>query len=354
MENTPKEALHEEDQVTKTLLDSRSNIEACLGEELKSTMDIASTGRLELSCDTSNEKMPQEALDPQRSAGIFLDGPTQSTSSLREGEVHTVHRDSESWLELSLMFVSPSLLAIFLSLLTGFATAYNAFQTNKPHGCDPGGQVWISGAKERRMLSIWNPEFFLSITVPYGKFSFSQAKAIDICWDLVVSRGLQALSAVYLYWVFRAIFTDALRHCSLPQAQVLAVEYSTTSPWSLWIYMKIFMNRRGPKRLPPVVRFKMLVLIVSTIYVLAVPTWVSAMTGYQALGVPLLSANDSFTELDTLERCKVSILDGHRIGLTDNYCVPLKGPLSDEVQTCQWYPRPPFLVRELIIIRFGK
>ena len=110
------------------------------------------------------------------------------------------------------------LTAIQLFLFTFSNTFYlSSFALHQPYGCDPNGKVWISGFQPTRVLSMWNLEYALTITIPYGDLSFSTAKTIDICWDAVVGRGYPPLSALFLYKVFRTVTTDMMKSHSLPQ-----------------------------------------------------------------------------------------------------------------------------------------
>ena len=70
--------------------------------------------------------------------------------------------------------------------------------------------------------------------------------------------------------------------------------------------------------------FFVIMIVLSTAYVLSLPTVLSAMSGYQTETVPLLPwANTTYINFHDLTPCSAIILDGARVGLTDNYCIPL-------------------------------
>ena len=216
------------------------------------------------------------------------------------------------------------------------AISYNYFDRGTLYGCDPDQRVWISGAKQTNRLSIWNFSYTLSITMPLRKsMAFSTAKTIDIVWDVVVGRGYQALSAVFVYKIFRVVITDYMKTESVAHDQVIALQYSTTSLWALWVYAK--GCRTGKAEHAPDsdrhARGNMAMLMLSASYVLAAPTWLSAMTGYQASMKPFFLWDSNYVPYHKLEPCKYNIVDGHRIGLEDNACV-LSGLWADAIKNC--------------------
>lgn len=61
----------------------------------------------------------------------------------------------------------------------------------------------------------------------------------------------------------------------------------------------------------------------ATMYVLLTPTWMSAMTGYQSLNTPMLRVNDtSYVNALDVPVCSFVVHDGHRVGLSEDACVP--------------------------------
>ena len=84
----------------------------------------------------------------------------------------------------------------------------------------------------------------------------------------------------------------------------------------------------------------MLQLIVSIVYVLVTPVWLSAMTGYQATMDPLLRFDRNYVLFTNLEPCEWGIIDGSRIGfdeIEDNFCVHSSGSLYDAVVQCKTF-----------------
>ena len=104
------------------------------------------------------------------------------------------------------------------------------------YGCDAGDHVWIDGVRSAK--SIWSILHPLNITVSFWKLTLTQARAIDLTWDLLVGRGFQAVAAALVYHGFRLVMADALVDEQLTPNEILAIQYATTSISSCWTYAK--------------------------------------------------------------------------------------------------------------------
>ena len=147
---------------------------------------------------------------------------------------------------------------------------YNVFAA-KYLNCDdhidsrPAGSV-ISGFKGLFVLdSTW------------GSFNFSTVKTIDVAWDIIVGRSAQLLC----WWIAYAVFSDALlcvieRHpASFRIFQRIALEGPGLH--SLWTLCKELLSVRS-KRTKALFAY----LLLSTSYVLCIPMFLGAMTGYDS------------------------------------------------------------------------
>lgn len=115
----------------------------------------------------------------------------------------------------------------------------------------------------------------------WGSFNFSTVKTIDVAWDIVVGRSVQLLC----WWVAYAVFSDALlrvieRHpASFRIFQRIALEGPGLH--SLWTLCKelLFVKSKRTKAL-------FAYLLLSTSYVLCIPMFLGAMTGYDSTSTP--------------------------------------------------------------------
>ena len=200
--------------------------------------------------------------------------------------------------------------------------------TDRDYSCDPAGNVWVTNANRP---NLWSKNYGLAITLGFGSFKFSAAKSIDIIWDLVVGRGGQVLAGILLYYDFRVPVIAAMHRYPIPYDKLMKMEYHTAGTTSFLTYCKDVHWRRTSKS----TWFTAFMLALSTFYVLNLPTWFSAMSGYQAIDEPLLRLdNSTFVAFRDLERCVYVIQDGQRIGLKSYACVELDTDLYFGVSKC--------------------
>jgi hypothetical protein len=124
---------------------------------------------------------------------------------------------------------------------------------------------------------IFGIEGFFVLDSTYGQLSFSRAKTVDVVWDILVGRGVQALA----WWVTYVVFSDALlrvieRHpTSFEIFQRIALE--GPSLHSLWTLFKGLWTGRS-KRTKALFCY----MLLATSYVLCIPMFMGAMTGYDS------------------------------------------------------------------------
>ncbi|KAK4188916.1 hypothetical protein QBC35DRAFT_180227 [Podospora australis] len=164
----------------------------------------------------------------------------------------------------------------------------------------------------------WDISDFFQITLAFGELTFTQAKALDIGFDLVVGRGGQALLA---YFSWKAI--SALVMASMDTRPVTYNTYWTVfmeeqaSFRATMRLMRDFSLRQG---LPS--RIGMLFIILTMGFVLVFPTLAGAMSGYISKADAYIRDKSGVVrpEGDFLPVVYV-IHDGRRIGLEDDYLV---------------------------------
>lgn len=198
--------------------------------------------------------------------------------------------------------------------------------------CDWNGDFLFQLQPQQYSLWKWpSPlatKYVLAITWGWGNMEFATAKAIDVAWDWAVGRSWQAVVAWSIYATYRrywAISHTALRH-PLAVNAVIALQYYTTSLSGLWTYTLGLARRRGKKSTS---RIATTILVLDVIYTLLVPTWISAMSGYAVKSEPMLRLDDgSFVGMASLKLCEMIIIDGARVGLTNNTCLDYGDEMS--------------------------
>lgn len=205
-----------------------------------------------------------------------------------------------------------------LSILAGGITALFAVVTTEGNGvaagwndslfyCDSSGRIRYQYTNTLDTVSpYWDNRLFLSVTMGFHGLTFVQAKAIDICFDLVVGRGSQVLLTLATYPILRRSIMRSMEVREFSLALLLPVFMERLSIWSLWAMLaNMRVRRRQPKTDDQAeeIKFKkakiridwrvILVFLVGC-YVLALPTFTSVMTSYQIRSAPFMpSENDT-------------------------------------------------------------
>jgi hypothetical protein len=186
-----------------------------------------------------------------------------------------------------------------------YAYADNAFDTNSPY---------------------WDSELFLSVTMGFHGLTFTQAKAIDICFDLVFGRGSQVLLALATYPLLRRAVLRSMEVREFSLALVLPFFMERLSVYTLWA---MIANVRvvGRKKSEPKekiarrrIRIDWRIVLISCVgcYILAVPTFLSAMTSYQARGQPYfpVDGGSSYMSAENITAPDFIVNNGNQIGLS--------------------------------------
>ena len=105
--------------------------------------------------------------------------------------------------------------------------------------------------------------------------TFSQAKFVDVIWDLFVGQRGRLLMAWAAYRVFMDGLVSLMEKTAVTHDIYASLVYDTTSLLSTWKAMKAVLRSKDWRS-----RAFMLWFCLSTIYILAFPTLMSAATGY--------------------------------------------------------------------------
>jgi hypothetical protein len=185
-----------------------------------------------------------------------------------------------------------------------YAYADNAFGTTSPY---------------------WDSDLFLSVTMGFHGLTFTQAKAIDICFDLIVGRGSQVLLALAIYPLLRRALLRSMEVREFSLALVLPFFMERLSGYTLWAMLTNtrIVRKKEPEPGQQIARSRiridwriMLILLVGC-YVLAVPTFLSAMTSYQARGQPFFPVDNgsSYMSAENITFPRFFVEGSEQIGL---------------------------------------
>ncbi|KAK1995091.1 hypothetical protein LX36DRAFT_672697 [Colletotrichum falcatum] len=140
--------------------------------------------------------------------------------------------------------------------------------------CQPDGNFDLS-QNNYNMLSVSG---FFQITLAWGRFSFADAKAIDVAWDVVFGRGGQALLALISWRAFAEYTTVSMQTRPVTYRTFQAI-FLQDQPGilSTFYLVRDFARSRGLQS-----RAMMAIMVFVAVFVLLFPTLGSAMTGYSA------------------------------------------------------------------------
>jgi len=122
----------------------------------------------------------------------------------------------------------------------------------------------------------------------WGRYSFATVKTIDVVWDIFFGRGVQMVA----WWVGYVVFSNALlrvieRHpASFRIFQRIALE--GPSLLSLWTLCKeiVSVSSKRSKAL-------FVYILLSTAYILCIPMFLGAMTGYDSTSIAWMDIDNS-------------------------------------------------------------
>jgi len=284
---------------------------------------------------------------------------------------------SSRWLTIGAPLAAITLCIVFTTIFFNLISEPN--QDRGTWSCQPDGAIQFPWLHVDAKTTLWDSSLFLDITLGFGRLTFAEAKALDIAWDLVVGRGGQVLLVVMAYPIFRRTLrlclespsrgvpidtfaAVAFSRISLDSARRIARDFGTScrvrNPdledipaversdrsasgrnfWR-WEWRWISKGRARISSCSWPLRFLGLMLV--SIYILAFPTFLSAMTGYQTSAIAyILNPDDpeSLFKASKLIQNNFVVYDGSRIGLTDNLTIAYQETpeLYDVLSNCEY------------------
>jgi hypothetical protein len=206
--------------------------------------------------------------------------------------------------------------------------------------CYPNG-LWkeAAGATWRIMDST----YFFTPNLSFGNMTFTQVKVTDIAWDLLVGRGGQ-MGLAWVNWVvLNEWLVFHLERWSTSYKMYSTFALQTTSWTMLGVAAKEFLCF-GEKSWARLFRWlAMASILISTLYVLAFPTLMAAMTGYITTYVPYVEdSNHDLIEWSNVDEIVRTVVHGGTaIGFEqDSFFVTVKdAELVQTIDHCEYHRR---------------
>ncbi|OTA56503.1 hypothetical protein K449DRAFT_306300, partial [Hypoxylon sp. EC38] len=164
----------------------------------------------------------------------------------------------------------------------------------------------------------WSASGFFEINLGFGNLTFTQAKVIDISWDIIIGRLGQILMAFISWRAFADYVTT-----SMGLAPVTYTTYFTMflesepSFFSTFRVVRAFISERGLKS-----RVSIIFIVWSMLFLIRWPTLASAMTGYTTLNKAFVPDNNgNYIPFSDFQPIAYIIHDGWRVNLTSDQVV---------------------------------
>lgn len=194
--------------------------------------------------------------------------------------------------------------------------------------CLPDGQFVIPGT-----VSIWNPKYIFTITLAFGTdygsdWTYARVKVIDLLWDVLVGRGGQVILVWLAYWVFHRSLLHIMQTQAVPYRTYGAAAFDTGLVSSLIPYLSGLLS----KKQRPSTRARCIYagMALTTLYIVAMPTLFSAMTGYTPIPAPSVeTVHGIFRENATPDYCKI---EGHCTITQCDQLYPIWGIMWDSAR----------------------
>lgn len=151
-------------------------------------------------------------------------------------------------------------------------------------GCTPAGDFLPPSEDD---YNKWDIENIFQITVGFGSLSFATAKAIDVCWDVVVSRGGQAILVGVAYVVYTSTLVRTMENSAVSYRTFAALTFEAATLTTIFRLAQDFWTNTAIRA-----RLAVFWIILSSMWVAAFPTYTSAMTGYAANTGSFVTARD--------------------------------------------------------------
>ncbi|KAK5701318.1 hypothetical protein LTR17_022690 [Elasticomyces elasticus] len=190
--------------------------------------------------------------------------------------------------------------------------------------CYADGSPHLLAGYDYHQVQAWIPSLFLDITMGSGKLTFPQAKGIDIVWDLVAGRGGQVVMTVLSYPILRRTLTYCMEKQSVPFSLFSSFTHRQVLVRSLFA-LATCDRHAGQSRARSILTARSWLFAAMALvgtYLLAFPTIVTSMAGYQSNLAPFAkdpTNPDSLLPVSRMQLPYNVVVDGPRIGLSEMY-----------------------------------
>ncbi|KAJ8106925.1 hypothetical protein OPT61_g9216 [Boeremia exigua] len=202
------------------------------------------------------------------------------------------------WTVGVIWFLGLAASGVFISIMPAF--------TSDDTACPPDGEFTLYPDR----YSMWSWNGFFQITLGGGELSFGQAKVVDIVWDIGVGRGGQLVLAIISWREFARYLTICMESepVTYQVFRTIFVE-NDASVLSTYRTIKSFIWQRRLRS-----NVAMIFMTATMIFILAFPTLVSALSGYDSnVASRIQDLDDNLVPFNDFSRLFYAIHDAHRL-----------------------------------------
>jgi hypothetical protein len=166
------------------------------------------------------------------------------------------------------------------------------------------GQILMQSSKKVPGVAVADPCVaemtqvgMFEVNLPFGSFTYLQAKYLDAAWNLVVGKGLQGVAAWVCYKLFAMGLLKITEKEKVEVGLYVATAMYPTEMWTLWKYVRgLAVVGLSTRR-----RAVLTVICVAAAYVLTLSTVLDLVTGYvTTLDATIKLADGSYASLEQL------------------------------------------------------
>ncbi|KAK5033178.1 hypothetical protein LTS07_003479 [Exophiala sideris] len=160
--------------------------------------------------------------------------------------------------------------------------------------------------------NVWGVSGFFQITLRWGLLSYTSAKIISVCWDIIVGRGGQAVLVIVSYLVYTRALVRSMESSAVSYGTFEAITLQNGSLTSLLKLGRDLLKTKTARA-----RLTVAWMIISGSFVLSFQTLVSAMAGYTAnIEAFVQVSTGSMVPYADFDIIRYIVHDAHRINNT--------------------------------------
>ncbi|KAF2848402.1 hypothetical protein T440DRAFT_556724 [Plenodomus tracheiphilus IPT5] len=215
---------------------------------------------------------------------------------------------------LAAMWVAGVCLSLAILLQLGLSKRWGVLRKYSFEACQPDGTFSLFPQD----YDYFSKSGFFQITLGHGQLSFTQAKVIDVAWDIVCGRGGQVVVAFVSWRVFANYVTTSMEVAPVTFSTYRTVFLQNESMFTaIPRLLRDFTRRRGLHS-----KVAMAFMIATMFFIWSFPSFASSMTGYSGNVKAYIQDDDSnYIPFNTFRRPLFIVHDGDRIGENKDYIV---------------------------------